>query len=162
MNRPPVMLLLFLLPLALVSCNPAREAGRSAAGGVFDEAQERAEAFREWYAREGKTEIKGDVVEIVKAGVDGGLDAAGAKLKLEVKEKVQAARDTLNREWEAKMAEVERKGKEGTATPWEIALWVLMGGAGGGGTAKVLERLLIGKRSAPSTGNGNGNGGGTN
>lgn len=141
------LVLACLLPLAVGSCSQAREVGRSAAGGVFDEAEERAAQFREWYAREGKAEIKGDVVEVVKAGVDGGLDAAGAKLKLEFQEKVQAARDALNKEWQERLAVLEQKVKEGKASPMEMILYFLLGGLGAGGSKVGLERLIIGKRA---------------
>lgn len=113
-------LVLLILPLWLLSgCTTARQVGREAAGGAFD-------AARSWWAAEGRDAAR-DLAGTV-------TDAASAKLREEA---------------DRKRAEIEAKVQDGSATPLEMALWVLLGGLGAGGTKTVLERVLIGRRQAP-------------
>jgi len=136
MNRALAGLLLFLLPLPLVSCYSA---GANTARGAFDEA-------RDWWKEEGRELAGNGAREVAAAAVEAG--------RAEFQRKIEEARAQLGAEWQARMAALDQRVRDGTAKPWEIALWVLLGGAGGGTTGKMVERLIIGKRNG-----GNGNGG---
>ncbi len=128
-----------LMSLALAGCYSG---GQSAARGAFDEGRAAVADAKTWWAEEGKDDAKALAVEASSAAID----AAHAAFQ----KKVEEARDKLQAEWKGRMDELQRKVKEGTASPLEIALWVLLGGGGAGTTAKLLERLLIGKRAGPA------------
>ena len=74
------------------------------------------------------------------------IDAAAATFQ----KRIEEARTQLQAEWKGRGEDRERKVAEGRATPIELALWVLLGGLGAGGTKTVLERILIGKRAGSS------------
>ncbi|GEM_PF-3320789 len=123
--------------------------GQSAARGAFDEGRDALGELRTWWDGEGKGEAKDLAVE----ASDAAITAAAAAFQ----KKVDDARERLQAEWKGRVEDLERKVAEGRATPIELALWVLLGGLGAGGTKTVLERLLIGKRAgaaSPSTNGG--------
>lgn len=124
-------MLFALVPVwAVAGCYAA---GQSASRGAFDEA-------KAWWREEGKA--------VATEASTAAVDAASATFQKQVDE----ARERLQAEWQARVAELDRKVGEGKATPIEIALWVLLGGLGAGGTKTVLERVLIGKRNGASNG----------
>ncbi len=137
-------MLFALVPVWLLAGAGCYSGGRSASRGAFDEAQRALDGAKTWWRDEGKGEAKAAAAEASTAAID----AASAAFQ----KRVDEARERLQAEWQARVAELDRKVAEGKATPIEIALWVLLGGLGAGGTKTVLERVLIGKRNGASNG----------
>lgn len=117
-------------------------AGQSASRGAFDEGRDALGELHAWWDETGKGEAKALAAEASTAAID----AAAAAFQ----QRIDEARTQLQAEWKGRVEDLERKVAEGRATPIELALWVLLGGLGAGGTKTVLERMLIGKRAGSS------------
>jgi hypothetical protein len=116
--------------------------GQSAARGAFDEGRDALGELHAWWDEQGRGEAKTLAAEASSAAID----AAAATFQ----KRIEEARTQLQAEWKGRVEDLERKVAEGRATPIELALWVLLGGLGAGGTKTVLERMLIGKRAGSS------------
>ncbi len=136
-------MLFALVPAWVLGMTGCYSGGQSAARGAFDEGRDALVDLHAWWEGEGKGEAKDLAVEASSAAVD----AAAAAFQ----KKVDEARERLQTEWKGRVEDLERKVAEGRATPIELALWVLLGGLGAGGTKTVLERFLIGRRMKAAT-----------
>lgn len=112
--------ILLLIVLPWMSGCSFRQAGREAAESGFDAGKE---AARKWWTEEGKDAATRLGKDLVDAG------------KVALEEKAQEQRE-----------EIEKRLDSGTATPGDIALYILLGGMGAGGTRKLLDALIKGTK----------------